>query len=95
MHCLDSLESCEAITRPCCPAASRQGKACCKLRARVTVPAPLPLTCGRLQHDSNVVVAKLDATTNDIPSPKISVRGYPTLVFVSAKGDGEHSCFCG
>ncbi|PRW59419.1 disulfide isomerase-like 1-2 [Chlorella sorokiniana] len=38
-------------------------------------------------HDSNVVVAKLDATTNDIPSPKISVRGYPTLVFVTAKGD--------
>lgn len=35
------------------------------------------------------MVAKIDATTNDIPSPKISVRGYPTLVFVTAKGDGE------
>lgn len=46
----------------------------------------------RLQHDSNVVIAKLDATTNDIPSPKMSVRGYPTLIFTTAKGDGELGC---
>lgn len=38
------------------------------------------------------MIAKLDATVNDIPSPKFSVRGYPTLVFVTAKGDGE--CLC-
>lgn len=43
-----------------------------------------------LQHDANVVIAKLDATANDIPSPKISVRGYPTLVLVTANGDGAH-----
>ena len=34
-------------------------------------------------------MAKFDATANDIPSPKIQVRGYPTLYFVTAKGDGE------
>ena len=30
------------------------------------------------------------ATANDIPSPKFSVRGYPTLYFVTAKGEGAH-----
>ncbi|EFN57671.1 hypothetical protein CHLNCDRAFT_142831 [Chlorella variabilis] len=39
------------------------------------------------KDDAGIMVAKIDATTNDIPSPKISVRGYPTLVFVTAKGD--------
>lgn len=65
-------------------------------------PPPLPPHCALsnrkwawarpslLQHDANVVIAKLDATANDIPSPKISVRGYPTLVLVTANGDGAH-----
>lgn len=35
-----------------------------------------------------MVLAKMDATANDIPSPKITVRGYPTLFFITAKGDG-------
>jgi len=36
-----------------------------------------------------VVIAKLDATANDIPSDKFPVRGYPTLFYRKASGEGE------
>ncbi|GAB4824055.1 hypothetical protein N2152v2_011101 [Parachlorella kessleri] len=36
---------------------------------------------------SDVIIAKMDATANDIPSPKFNVRGFPTLVFVTKAGD--------
>ena len=36
------------------------------------------------------MIAQFDATANDAPAnPKLSVRGFPTLYFVTAKGDGE------
>jgi len=35
--------------------------------------------------DDNVVIAKIDATANKIPS-NINVRGFPTLIFFNAKG---------
>jgi protein disulfide-isomerase A1 len=38
--------------------------------------------------DDGVVIAQFDATANDSPAdPKLSVRGFPTLYFVTAKGD--------
>lgn len=37
------------------------------------------------EKDPDVVIAKMDATTNDIPS-EYDVRGYPTLYFSSASG---------
>jgi len=33
---------------------------------------------------SNVVIAKMDATVNDSPSPNIQAKGYPTIYFVPA-----------
>ncbi|PNY07374.1 protein disulfide-isomerase-like [Trifolium pratense] len=39
-----------------------------------------------LQKDADVVIAKLDATANDIPSDTFEVQGYPTLYFRSASG---------
>jgi protein disulfide-isomerase A1 len=38
------------------------------------------------QKDADVVIAKLDATANDIPSETFEVQGYPTLYFRSASG---------
>jgi len=38
------------------------------------------------QNDNGVVIAKLDATVNDIPSDTFDVQGYPTLYFRSASG---------
>ncbi|KAL5075703.1 hypothetical protein RYX36_014687 [Vicia faba] len=38
------------------------------------------------QSDPDVVIAKLDATANDIPSETFEVQGYPTLYFRSASG---------
>ncbi|XP_027331944.1 protein disulfide-isomerase-like isoform X1 [Abrus precatorius] len=38
------------------------------------------------QSNPDVVIAKLDATVNDIPSEPFDVRGYPTLYFRSASG---------
>ncbi|XP_027339712.1 protein disulfide-isomerase [Abrus precatorius] len=38
------------------------------------------------QSDADVVIAKLDATANDIPSETFDVQGYPTLYFRSASG---------
>ncbi|KAK4572791.1 hypothetical protein RGQ29_030994 [Quercus rubra] len=39
------------------------------------------------ENDAAVVIAKLDATANDIPSDTFDVKGYPTLYFKSANGD--------
>lgn len=38
------------------------------------------------QNDADVIIAKLDATANDIPSDTFDVQGYPTLYFRSASG---------
>ncbi|XP_054799237.1 protein disulfide-isomerase [Prosopis cineraria] len=38
------------------------------------------------QNDADVIIAKLDATANDIPSETFDVQGYPTLYFRSASG---------
>ncbi|XP_075514688.1 protein disulfide-isomerase-like [Primulina tabacum] len=48
------------------------------------------------ENDSDVVIAKLDATVNDIPSDTFDVQGYPTLYFRSSSGnllpyDGERT----
>ncbi|KAI4307261.1 hypothetical protein L6164_030464 [Bauhinia variegata] len=42
------------------------------------------------QNDADVVIAKLDATANDIPSDTFDVQGYPTLYFRSASGKITH-----
>lgn len=38
------------------------------------------------EKDPDVVIAKLDATANDIPSDPFEVKGYPTLYFKTASG---------
>ena len=38
-----------------------------------------------LQSDEEVVIAKMDATANDVPS-EFDVQGYPTLYFVTPSG---------
>ncbi|KAJ9166672.1 hypothetical protein P3X46_021385 [Hevea brasiliensis] len=38
------------------------------------------------QSDPDVVIAKLDATANDIPNDTFDVKGYPTVYFRSASG---------
>ncbi|XP_062197266.1 protein disulfide isomerase-like 1-1 [Phragmites australis] len=38
-----------------------------------------------LQSDEDVVIAKMDATANDVPS-EFDVQGYPTLYFVTPSG---------
>ncbi|KAJ7547797.1 hypothetical protein O6H91_08G104900 [Diphasiastrum complanatum] len=48
------------------------------------------------QDDHNIIVAKMDATTNDVPSALFDVRGFPTIYLHSATGvatiyDGERS----
>ncbi|OAY83250.1 protein disulfide-isomerase-like [Ananas comosus] len=40
---------------------------------------------GSFQSDGDVIIAKMDATANDMPE-EFEVRGYPTLYFVSASG---------
>ncbi|CAL9232025.1 unnamed protein product [Arabidopsis halleri] len=39
-----------------------------------------------LKTDTNVVIAKMDATSNDYPMTKFEVKSYPTLYFKSARG---------
>ncbi|KAK6923718.1 Thioredoxin domain [Dillenia turbinata] len=39
-----------------------------------------------LQNDPDVVIAKLDATANDIPKTTFAVKGFPTVYFRSASG---------
>ncbi|XP_047342114.1 protein disulfide-isomerase-like [Impatiens glandulifera] len=48
------------------------------------------------QSDGDVVIAKIDATANDIPGDVFDVKGYPTLYFKSSGGhiipyDGDRS----
>ncbi|OIV96659.1 hypothetical protein TanjilG_09201 [Lupinus angustifolius] len=38
------------------------------------------------QSDADIIIAKLDATANDVPSETFEVQGYPTLYFRSASG---------
>ncbi|KAG7987008.1 hypothetical protein I3843_03G111200 [Carya illinoinensis] len=38
------------------------------------------------ENDADVIIAKLDATANDIPTHIFEVHGYPTLYFKSASG---------
>ncbi|KAH6832790.1 PDI-like 1-1 [Perilla frutescens var. hirtella] len=40
-----------------------------------------------LENDADVVIAKIDATANDIPSGVFAVKGYPTLYFRSSTGN--------
>ncbi|CAA0339760.1 unnamed protein product [Arabidopsis thaliana] len=39
------------------------------------------------QNDPSVIIAKLDATANDIPSDTFDVKGFPTIYFRSASGN--------
>ncbi|KAE8666487.1 Protein disulfide-isomerase [Hibiscus syriacus] len=39
------------------------------------------------EKDANVLIAKLDATANDIEDPNFDVKGYPTVYFRSADGN--------
>ncbi|KAL9666728.1 hypothetical protein QQ045_001066 [Rhodiola kirilowii] len=39
------------------------------------------------ESDPNVIIAKFDATANDIPSNDFDVKGYPTLYFKSSAGN--------
>ncbi|KAF8405710.1 hypothetical protein HHK36_007787 [Tetracentron sinense] len=39
------------------------------------------------ETDADVIIAKLDATSNDIPTDSFDVQGYPTLYFKSASGN--------
>ncbi|ESQ27367.1 hypothetical protein EUTSA_v10018420mg [Eutrema salsugineum] len=39
------------------------------------------------QNDPSVIIAKLDATANDIPSEPFDVKGFPTIYFRSASGN--------
>ncbi|KAL0360251.1 UNVERIFIED_CONTAM: protein disulfide-isomerase [Sesamum radiatum] len=48
------------------------------------------------ENDADVIIAKIDATANDIPQQSFDVKGYPTLYFRSATGtllqyDGDRS----
>lgn len=38
------------------------------------------------ENDADVLIAKFDATTNDVPSEVFDVQGFPTLYFRSASG---------
>ncbi|THG14254.1 hypothetical protein TEA_018133 [Camellia sinensis var. sinensis] len=40
-----------------------------------------------LESDADVVIAKIDATANDVPIDIFDVKGYPTLYFRSAGGN--------
>ncbi|XP_022879511.1 protein disulfide-isomerase-like [Olea europaea var. sylvestris] len=39
------------------------------------------------ENDADVMIAKLDATANDVPVDTFDVQGYPTLYFRSARGN--------
>ncbi|PIN10221.1 Protein disulfide isomerase (prolyl 4-hydroxylase beta subunit) [Handroanthus impetiginosus] len=39
------------------------------------------------QNDADVIIAKIDATANDIPPDTFDVKGYPTLYFRSSTGN--------
>eukprot|EP00612_Vaucheria_litorea_P007495 CAMPEP_0171471622 /NCGR_PEP_ID=MMETSP0946-20130122/812_1 /TAXON_ID=109269 /ORGANISM="Vaucheria litorea, Strain CCMP2940" /LENGTH=479 /DNA_ID=CAMNT_0012001143 /DNA_START=9 /DNA_END=1448 /DNA_ORIENTATION=+ len=40
----------------------------------------------KFAKQDSVVIAKIDATANDVDHPKINVRGFPTLIFFPAGG---------
>jgi hypothetical protein len=37
--------------------------------------------------EKDIVIAKMDATANDVPDDKIQVQGFPTIKFVTKKGE--------
>jgi len=39
------------------------------------------------ENDADVIIAKIDATANDVPGDTFDVKGYPTLYFKSASGN--------
>ncbi|KAF6152824.1 hypothetical protein GIB67_004653 [Kingdonia uniflora] len=39
------------------------------------------------QNDPDVVIAKIDATANDLPADTFDVKGYPTMYFKSSSGE--------
>lgn len=39
------------------------------------------------ENDPNVLIAKFDATANDVPSDTFDVQGFPTMYFRSASGE--------
>ncbi|KAI3464524.1 hypothetical protein Pfo_021187 [Paulownia fortunei] len=39
------------------------------------------------ENDADVIIAKIDATANDIPQDTFDVKGYPTLYFRSSTGN--------
>jgi protein disulfide-isomerase A1 len=41
--------------------------------------------------DDNIVIAKVDATANDVPASTFEVKGFPTLAFVSGKDGSVHA----
>lgn len=41
----------------------------------------------QLKSNSNVIVAKIDATANEIDVPGVAVKGFPTIYFF--KGDDK------
>jgi len=40
-----------------------------------------------VKGDDSVTIAKMDATANDVPDDKISVKGFPTIKFVTKDGE--------
>ena len=50
--------------------------------------APVWDELGTAFADSDkIVVAKMDATANDVPDSRFDVKGFPTLVFITAEGE--------
>ena len=43
----------------------------------------------KYKDNKEVIIAKMDGTANDIPTPKIKVSGFPTLVWVDSAGEVE------
>lgn len=46
------------------------------------------------KENESVIIAKMDATANDIPDERIKIKGFPTIKFVSGK-NGEISDYTG
>jgi len=57
--------------------------------------APIYEQLGEAFKDNDsVIIAKMDATANDVPSSKFSVSGFPTIAWVEGKG-GDVSLYSG
>jgi len=39
------------------------------------------------EKKENIVIAKMDATANDIPDPRVKVKGFPTLKYFHKDGE--------